>query len=108
MSRNLMHRCRYALRELRWRRLFMSLAAVVLLVQTGFPAHQDSHPIGSQDSLCQYCVMAGHAFGVPGVAMLVPTVPVHAEYRAALPLEFHVRPFPRTRYSRAPPFMLVA
>lgn len=98
-----MHRCRSALRELRWRRLFMALVAVVLLVQTGFPAHQDTHPIGSQDNLCQYCVMAGHAFGVPSVAIAVPTVPVYAEYRSTRPVESHVQPFPRTRFSRGPP-----
>ena len=102
MSLSLMHRYRNALSTRRWRRLFLALATVVLLVQTGFPAHQDTHPIGSHD-LCQYCFMVGHAFGVPTVALLVPTPPVHAEYRAVKPAEFHVTPFPRTRFSRGPP-----
>lgn len=108
MSSTLMHGCRNALREVRWRRLFMALAAVVLLVQTGFPAHQDSHPIGSQDNLCQYCVLAGHAFGVPGISMLPPVVPGHIEYFSSTPVEVHVPDFPRTRFSRAPPSSSVA
>lgn len=103
MHQSLLQRCRYASSDARWRRLFMALAVVVLLVQTGFPAHQDSHPIGDQDSLCQYCVLAGHAFGVPGVAMLPPAIPVLAEYQLPNPVEIHVPVFPRTRFSRAPP-----
>jgi hypothetical protein len=104
MNRTLLHRYRYALRDMRWRRLFMALAMVVLMVQTGFPAHQDSHPIGSQDNLCQYCVLAGHAFGVPGVAILPPLVHTHYAYLISIPVEFHVPVFPRTHFSRAPPF----
>ncbi|HEX5339587.1 MAG TPA: DUF2946 family protein [Gammaproteobacteria bacterium] len=103
MRQPLMHRCRYALRDVRWRRLFLALAAVIVLVQTGFPAHQDSHPIGSPDNQCQYCVLAGHAFGVPSVAILPPSAPVHAERPLIALIEFHVPAFPRTRFSRAPP-----
>ncbi|MGH8372385.1 MAG: DUF2946 family protein [Gammaproteobacteria bacterium] len=103
MNQSLLHRYRYALGDARWRRLFMALALLVLMVQTGFPAHQDSHPIGSQDTLCQYCVLAGHAFGVPGVAILPPVVPTHTEYQLPAPVDFHIPVFPRTRFSRAPP-----
>jgi hypothetical protein len=108
MNRSLLHRYRYALHDARWRRLFMMLAAMVLMVQTGFPAHQDSHPIGSQDNLCQYCVLAGHAFGVPGAAILPPAPLVHTAYRLLIPVEFHVPVFPRTRFSRAPPSLSIA
>lgn len=98
-----MQRCRRALREAEPRRLFLALAAVILLVQTGFPAHQDTHPIGSPDTQCQYCVMAGHALGVPGIAQLPPASPARAERPLVELLEFHVPSFPRTRFSRAPP-----
>ncbi|MGH8400406.1 MAG: DUF2946 family protein [Gammaproteobacteria bacterium] len=108
MHQSQLQRYRYALSDARWRRLFMALAMVVLMVQTGFPAHQDSHPIGDQDSLCQYCVLAGHVFGVPGVAMPPATVPVFAEYQLPSPVEIHVSIFPRTRFSRAPPIPSVA
>lgn len=103
MHRSWPERCRHALGAPHWRRTFLVLAAVLLLVQTGFPAHQDSHPIGSQDNLCQYCVMAGHAFGVPGVAVLALPPASHTEYTPAKLVEFHIPPFPRTRFSRAPP-----
>lgn len=85
------------------RRVMFAVLAVMLLVQTGFPAHEDSHPIGSKHAHCEYCVMAGHAFGAPGVAILVPPAPVYAAYQATRPIEFCVRPLPRTRFSRGPP-----
>lgn len=102
MNQSLLHRYRSALRIPHWRRLLMAVAVMVLLVQTGFPAHQDSHPIGSQDNLCQYCVLAAHRFGVPGVTVIVPAVPVYAEYQFFESVQFHVRPFPCTRFSRGP------
>jgi hypothetical protein len=76
---------------------------VVLLVQTALPAHQDSHPIGSNDSHCEYCVLAGHAFGVPGVAIPMPSAPVYTQYQVIKPAELHVTPYTRTRFSRGPP-----
>jgi hypothetical protein len=103
MHLSLLHRYRTALRDSRCRRLFLAMAAVVLLVQTGFPAHQVTHPIGSQDNLCQYCVLAGHAFGVPGVVVALPVQSVYAEYGILRAAPFHVRRYPRTRFSRAPP-----
>lgn len=108
MTFSLLHRCRSALRDSRWRRLFLALAAVVLLVQTGFPAHQETHPIGSQDNLCQYCVLAGHAFGVPGAVLTLHVPTDYTEYAIQKPAQLHVRPYPRTRFSRAPPTYFVA
>lgn len=82
--------------------MFVALA-VMFVVQTALPAHQDTHPIGSTHTHCEYCVMAGHAFGVPGMAILVPPTPVYAEYQGAKPSEVHVQPYPRTLFSRGPP-----
>jgi hypothetical protein len=85
------------------RGLMLLLVLVVLAVQTSLPAHQDSHPIGSPDNHCQYCVMAGHAVGVPGVAIQAPLPPVYARHQGTKPVEIHARPLPRTLFSRGPP-----
>jgi hypothetical protein len=95
-----MHLCR---RSPRSRGLWLALTLLVLAVQTGLPAHEDSHPVGQTDSLCQYCALGGNLFGMPD-AMLPPrAAPVRAE--APLPALFSldVTPFPRTLFGRAPP-----
>ncbi|HEV2320854.1 MAG TPA: hypothetical protein VGT42_00710 [Gammaproteobacteria bacterium] len=85
------------------RRVMFAALAVMVVVQTALPAHENTHPIGSPHVHCEYCVLAGHAFGVPGMALVVPPAPVYAEYRGTKPAEVHVQAFPRTRFSRGPP-----
>ncbi|MDE2195731.1 MAG: hypothetical protein KGJ56_00880 [Gammaproteobacteria bacterium] len=90
------------------RRLLLLLAAIVLLVQTGFPAHEDSHPLGSPNTQCQYCVLGGHLFSVPNTAIEAPAPPLHAEIPLPALVTVHVPPFPRTRFSRGPPAEIIA
>jgi len=85
------------------RGLMLLLALVVLAVQTSLPAHQDSHPLNQSDNACHYCMMGGHAPGMPTAALPLPVVRfgietprVHAERPASETLV-------RTRYSRGPP-----
>ena len=79
------------------------LALVILAVQTSLPAHEDSHPLNQSDSACHYCMMGGHAPGMPsatlpltGARFGVETPRVYAERPASEPLV-------RTRFSRGPP-----
>ena len=85
------------------RRTMLATLAVTLLVQMGLPAHEESHPLGTQQLHCEYCVMAAHAVGVPGVAIPAPAAPVYADHQGVKPVEFHVSPLPRTLFSRGPP-----
>lgn len=82
--------------------MFVALA-MMLVVQVWFPAHLESHPIGSLHVHCDYCGMAGHAVGMPGSAIKVSTAPTYAQYQTTKAPEFQVQSFPRTRFSRAPP-----
>lgn len=81
----------------------LAVLAVMLLVQTAFPAHEETHPLGTQQHHCEYCVMAAHAVGMPSTAIAAPAAPVYADFEAAKPVEFHVLPLPRTLFSRGPP-----
>ena len=99
----LLSRLRRGLQRPGGRRLFLSLTALMLLVQTGLPAHEDTHPIGYPDTHCQYCVMAGHLFSVTAIAIALPTPPLRAERPLAVLIEFHVPTHPRTHFSRGPP-----
>jgi hypothetical protein len=85
------------------RGLLLLLALVLLAVQTSLPAHQDSHPLNQDDSSCHYCMLGGHAPGVPN-AVLPPPAP---EFSGETPRVYAERPAPetlvRTRYSRGPP-----
>lgn len=91
------------------RRAMLAVLAVMLLVQTALPAHEDSHPLGPQQHVhCEYCVMAGHAVGVPSIAIQMPAAPVYADYQAIKPVDFHVSPLPRTLFSRGPPSISLA
>lgn len=57
----------------RARGLWFALALLVLAVQTGLPAHQDSHPLsGKSDLQCQYCMLGGNLHGMPSVALVLP------------------------------------
>lgn len=94
-------RMMHALRSRR-RGMFVALA-IMVVVQTALPAHQDTHPIGSLHVHCEYCVLAGHALGVPGMAILVPPAPVYAENQVPKHSEVYVQPYPRTLFSRGPP-----
>lgn len=85
------------------RRTMLAVLAVMLLVQTALPAHEETHPLGSQHLHCEFCLMAGHAVGMPSAALPVPTAPVYADFEPAKPAEFHVLPLPRTLFSRGPP-----
>lgn len=104
----LLPRLRRGLRRVTGRRLFLALATCLLLVQTGLPAHQDSHPLGYPDTHCQYCVMAGHLFSVPVVTLPPPVAPVPADRPLATLVEFQIPALPRTRFSRAPPSLSIA
>lgn len=87
----------------RSRGLWLALTLMVLAVQTGLPAHEDSHPVGQTDSFCQYCALGGNLFGMPDAVLPLPVAPARAE--APLPVLFSldVTPFPRTLFGRAPP-----
>lgn len=86
----------------------LATLAIMLLVQTALPAHEDSHPLGTQQLHCGYCFMAVHAVGVPSVAIPVQAAPVYADCQAAKPVEFHVPSLPRTLFSRGPPLTSLA
>lgn len=61
------------LKTRRARGFWFALALLVLAVQTVVPAHQDSHPLsGNSDVHCQYCVLGGNLYGMPGVALVLP------------------------------------
>ena len=92
----------------RLRGLWFALALLVLAVQTGLPAHEDSHPVGHSETLCQYCAIGGNLFGMPHAA--TPPPASAAQVEAPLPVlrSFAVSPFPRTRFGRAPPSRLDA
>lgn len=85
------------------RGLMLLLALLVLAVQTSLPAHQDSHPLNQSDSACHYCMMGGHAPGMPTAALPLPV----ATYGFEAPRVYAERPasetLVRTRYSRGPP-----
>jgi hypothetical protein len=85
------------------RGLWFALAFLVLAVQTGLPAHEDSHPVGHAESLCQYCALGGSLFGMPNAAP--PPIAAAAPVDAPLPILYSldVMPFPRTLFGRAPP-----
>ena len=88
---------------LRSRSLWLALAVLVLAVQMGLPAHEDSHPVGQSDSLCHYCTLGGNLFGMPNAALppIAAALPVPAPLSRLFSLD--VRPFPRTLFGRAPP-----
>ncbi|HSC47327.1 MAG TPA: DUF2946 family protein [Gammaproteobacteria bacterium] len=88
--------------------MWLALALLVLAVQTGLPAHEDSHPVGQTDSLCQYCALGGNLFGMPNAAL--PPVGAAAPVETPLPTLFSldVTPFPRTLFGRAPPSIVNA
>lgn len=92
----------------RARSLWLALAVLVLAVQLGLPAHEDSHPVGQTDSLCHYCTLGGNLFGMPNAAL--PPVAAAAPVQALLPCQasLEVTPFPRTRFGRAPPSIVNA
>jgi len=93
---------------LRSRRLWLALAVLVLAVQVGLPAHEDSHPIGQMDGLCHYCALGGNLFGMPNAALppAAAAVPVQAPLPGLFSLD--VSPFPRTLFGRAPPSLVDA
>jgi hypothetical protein len=90
------------------RGLWLALALMLLAVQTGMPAHQDSHPLGQADNLCHYCMLGGHAPGVLSAA-LPQTFPA---LRHEAPQRLEIRPaaigFFRNQTSRAPPSVVDA
>jgi hypothetical protein len=86
------------------RRGLWSLVGLMLLaVQTGLPAHQDSHPLNQPDIACHYCMLGGHAPGMPVLAP--PRLPSLARHELPqfVAVDRVVRGFPRTRFSRGPP-----
>ena len=85
------------------RALGLALGLVLLAVQTSIVAHQETHPIGQSDTQCHYCVLGGHLFGMPNVAVPPPVTPAHP--RLALPAQdsLAVAPAIRGFLSRAPP-----
>ena len=86
------------------RRGLWSLVGLMLLaVQTGLPAHQDSHPLNQPDIACHYCMLGGHAPGMPILAP--PRLPSLARHESPqfVAVSRIVRGLPRTRFSRGPP-----
>lgn len=85
------------------RGLWLLVGMMVLAVQTGLPAHQDSHPLNQPDIACHYCMLGGHAPGMPSLAQ--PPRPELARHEAPrlVAVSLIVRGFPRTRFSRGPP-----
>jgi len=79
------------------------LALVVLAVQTSLPAHQDSHPLNQSDSACHYCMMGGHAPGMPVAALPPPVSRSGIEAPRPRPERPASETLVRTRYSRGPP-----
>ncbi|HEX4299970.1 MAG TPA: DUF2946 family protein [Gammaproteobacteria bacterium] len=86
------------------RRGLWSLVGLMLLaVQTGLPAHQDSHPLNQPDIACHYCMLAGHAPGMPTLSAPPPPSLACHEAPRLVAVSRIVRGFPRTRFSRGPP-----
>jgi len=83
--------------------LWLLVGLVLLAVQTGLPAHQDSHPLNQPDIACHYCMLGGHAPGMPSLAL--PPLPDLARQEAPClaTVSQIVGSFPRTRFSRGPP-----
>jgi hypothetical protein len=76
---------------------------MLLAVQTTLPAHQDSHPLNQPDIACHYCMLGGHAPGMP--TLVHPVLPSTARHEAPrlVAISRIIRGFPRTRFSRGPP-----
>ena len=86
------------------RRGLWSLVGLMLLaVQTGLPAHQDSHPLNQPDIACHYCMLGGHAPGIPILAQPPLANRAHHEAPRLVAVSRIVRSLPRTRFSRGPP-----
>jgi hypothetical protein len=85
------------------RALGLVLGLLLLAVQTGIAAHQETHPLGQPDSQCHYCVLGGHLFGMPNVAVPPPVTPTHPQL--ALPVQVSLTTAAAIRgfLSRAPP-----
>jgi hypothetical protein len=85
------------------RGLWLLVGLVLLAVQAGLPAHQDSHPLSQPDIACHYCMLGGHAPGMPSLAQ--PPLPDRARHDVPrlVAVSRVFRGFPRTRFSRAPP-----
>ena len=79
------------------------LALVVLAVQTSLPAHQDSHPLNQDDSACHYCMLVGHAPGMPNAVLPQPASNFAGEAPRVYAERSASEPLVRTRYSRGPP-----
>ena len=87
----------------RLRGLWLALAFMFLTVQLGLPAHEASHPIGQTDTACQFCMMGGHAPGMPNAVLPLQLAQAKAE-APRLPAERRVfLTFVRTCFSRGPP-----
>src|SRR5579872_5334708 len=82
--------------------LGLVLGLVLLAVQSGIVAHQETHPLGQSDSQCHYCVLGGHLFGMPNVALPPPVTPVKPQ--VSLPTQNSLTAAPAIRgfLSRAP------
>lgn len=85
------------------RGLMLLLALVLLAVQTSLPAHQDSHPLNQDDSACHYCMMGGHAPGLPTAALPLPASTLAVEVPRTEGERAASEPLVRTHYSRGPP-----
>jgi hypothetical protein len=85
------------------RGLWLVVGLMLLAVQTGLPAHQDSHPLNQPDIACHYCMLGGHAPGMP--TLVQPLLPSTARHEAPrfVAVSRIIRRFPRTRFSRGPP-----
>jgi hypothetical protein len=86
------------------RGLWLLVGIMLLAVQTGLPAHQDSHPLNQPDIACHYCMLGGHAPGMPNPAAPPPSDLARHEAPRLVAVSRIVYSFPRTRFSRGPPF----
>jgi hypothetical protein len=85
------------------RGLWLALTLLVLVVQTGIAAHEETHPLGQSDSQCHYCALGGNLFGMPGQALPPPAPPMHAQVSLPELISIVSAPIPRGYLSRAPP-----
>ena len=79
------------------------LGLLLLVVQTGIATHQETHPIGQPDSQCHYCVLGGHLFGMPNVAVPPPVTAAQPHLAMLAQDSLVVAPAIRGFLSRAPP-----
>jgi hypothetical protein len=85
------------------RGLWLLVGLMLLAVQTGLPAHQDSHPLNQPDIACHYCMLGGHAPGMPNLLQPPSSDLARHEAPRFVAVSRIVRGFPRTRFSRGPP-----